>query len=180
MKGILSDNARRSLTAALLVLVVDQVSKAWLLAFPSAEGQAQTFSFFGNSLSVVAMENLTFVFGLLADWPRSAQTGFLFFSALLFFAVALVFFRSLGPGESANAVALGLLMGGCVGNLADWGIRGAFIEIAHFRGFHASASWNFNVADACIGAGIALLLVELLVVEGASRAGGYPFTGTDG
>jgi len=179
MRGILSGNARRSLTAALVVLVVDQASKAWLLAFPPAEGQAHTFSFFGNSLSVVATENLTFVFGLLADWPRSAQTGLLVFAALLFFAVALSFFRSLGPGERANAVALGLLLGGCVGNLADWGVRGAFIEIAHFRAFHASASWNFNVADACIGTGVALLLVELLVVEGAWRAGGYPSTGTD-
>ncbi|MCS5638689.1 MAG: signal peptidase II [Myxococcota bacterium] len=179
MKRVLSANSRRLFTAAGVALILDQGSKGWLLAYSPLERGAHTFTFFGKTLSLIPTENLTLVFGLLADWPRAVQTAFLLFSALLIFVVALAFFRSLGPGESANAVALGLLLGGGMGNLMDWGFHGAFIEIAHFRAFDASTSSNFNVADVCIGAGIVLLLVELLVAEGASRAGARPSTRMD-
>jgi signal peptidase II len=179
MKRALSANSWRLFAAALLALVLDQGSKGWLLAHPLPEGGARTFSFFGKSLSLIPTENLTLVFGLLADWPNAAQTAFLVFAGLLLLVVALAFFHSLGPGEGANVVALGLLLGGGMGNLMDWGFHGAFIEIAHFRGFDASSSSNFNVADVCIGAGIVLLMVELLVAEGASRAGEHPSTHMD-
>ena len=180
MRPFLSANGWRTLVAAFLVFFLDQASKTWVLGFPESEAPAQAFSFFGNSLSIVPIKNEAVAFGLLASWPSSAQSAVLFGAALLCFVVAMAFFRSLGEGESANSLALGLLLGGCAGNLADWVARGGFIEIAHFHGFHASTSWNFNIADVCIGVAVAVLLAELLVAEGASRAEQRSFTDNNG
>ena len=62
------------------------------------------------------------------------------------------------------ARAIGLTLGGALGNVIDRFIHGGVVD---FLDFHASgAHWPaFNVADAAITSGVALLLFDALIVE---------------
>ncbi len=60
-----------------------------------------------------------------------------------------------------SAVALGLVVGGAVGNGVDRVVYGAVVDFVHFH--VADFSWYvFNVADVAIVAGAALIVLEAL------------------
>ena len=61
-------------------------------------------------------------------------------------------------------LALGLIIGGAVGNIVD---RLRFGAVADFLDFHIGAyHWPaFNLADASITVGIALLLIDALLIR---------------
>ena len=93
------------------------------------------------------------------------------FSALAVAVIALLvrFYRHTEPGDRLRALALGLLIGGAVGNLIDrirWD-RGVvdFIDI----GTSAWRFWTFNVADAAVTCG-AVLFAFVLSGEDRRRA----------
>ena len=64
-----------------------------------------------------------------------------------------------------GAVAIGLIIGGAVGNAIDRSVYGAVADFFHFH--VGRFSWYvFNVADVGIVAGVALLLYEALLGKG--------------
>jgi signal peptidase II len=86
----------------------------------------------------------------------------------------LSFYRQLAPRDRLSALALGLILGGAVGNLIDRVVREEVVDFLHFR-LWGGYSWpDFNVADSCIVVGVAILLLELLASEGEKRAGAEP------
>jgi signal peptidase II len=70
-------------------------------------------------------------------------------------------------------LALGLIIGGAIGNAID---RVAYGAVADFASFHiTTATWNFNwyvfnLADVAIVAGVIGLLYESLVPGSAAKA----------
>lgn len=72
--------------------------------------------------------------------------------------IAIILVASRRPPSFAAAVALGLVLGGALGNLTDRLVRGSGLsgEVVDFIDFQV---WPvFNVADSCIVIGAALLL----------------------
>jgi signal peptidase II len=67
-------------------------------------------------------------------------------------------------------MALGLILGGSLGNLSDRAFRGEVVDFLHFRLWQGVAWPDFNVADTCIVLGVTALIIELLASEGAARA----------
>lgn len=67
----------------------------------------------------------------------------------------------------AIACALGLIIGGALGNAADRVLRGAVADFfdAHVGVWHWPA---FNVADAAISVGVAILIVDALLAPRSS------------
>jgi signal peptidase II len=66
--------------------------------------------------------------------------------------------------QTLLAVAIGFVIGGAVGNVVDRLARGAVVD---FLDFHA-AGWHFyvfNLADAAISVGVALMLIDSLLVH---------------
>ena len=62
----------------------------------------------------------------------------------------------------ADVVALGLILGGALGNIVDRIRFGYVVDFLHFFwGEHSF--WVFNVADAAITAGVLILLSRALV-----------------
>ena len=72
--------------------------------------------------------------------------------------VVIIIIASRRPPSGAAAVALGLVLGGALGNLTDRLVRGSKFsgEVVDFIDFQV---WPvFNIADSCIVIGAALLL----------------------
>jgi signal peptidase II len=76
-------------------------------------------------------------------------------------------------GSRLSAVALGLIIGGAIGNSLDRVIHGAVMDFVLFHVTTASFSFNwyvFNLADVAIVAGVVGLLYESLFVRDAAKA----------
>ncbi len=76
-------------------------------------------------------------------------------------------------GSRLSAVALGLIIGGAIGNALDRVIHGAVMDYVLFHITTASWSFNwyvFNLADVAIVAGVVGLLYESLFAGDAAKA----------
>jgi signal peptidase II len=71
-------------------------------------------------------------------------------------------------GRPLFAVAVGLVMGGAIGNVIDRIRFGAVADFVDVSRLHFP--WVFNVADSAITVGICLLLLDMLRQDGRERA----------
>ena len=147
----------RGLALASLVLALDQASKAVLIARLAADGfrPVEVTGFF----NLVMVWNRGVSFGLL-DGDSPAMRWLLVALAL---GVACLLALWLARLEARlPVVALGLVIGGALGNAVDRVLRGA---VADFFDFHLWGwSWPaFNLADSAITVGAALLLLDALL-----------------
>jgi signal peptidase II len=117
------------------------------------------------------VRNTGAAFGLFADSPEPMRLFFFVGISIVAIGIIFSFFRKLAPGERLSSLALGLILGGAVGNLIDRVTRGEVVDFLHFR-LWGGYSWpDFNLADSFIVVGVALLVLELLATEGEGRAG---------
>jgi len=141
----------RWLALAALVLVLDQASKAWVLA---------SFRLM-ESLAVTSFFNLVLVFNSGAAFSFLAGAGGWqkWFFVVLALAISLWLLNLLRKhaGERLLPMALALILGGAIGNVID---RLRFDAVVDFLDFHlAGYHWPaFNVADSAITVGVALML----------------------
>jgi signal peptidase II len=113
-------------------------------------------------------------FGLFADGDATTRLWFFVVVSLLAIGIIISFFRQLAPGDRLHAFALGLILGGAVGNLIDRLWLGEVVDFLHFK-LWGGYSWpDFNFADSFIVVGVALLILELLAAEGETRASVEP------
>lgn len=143
------------LPIAALVVVLDQLTK-WFARDELWEPQraVEVTSFF----NLVPVENRGISFGLL-----ESDSGFgpwLIAGLALVIAVALVVWLA-RTRRRLPAVAIGLIVGGALGNVIDRARLGWVID---FIDLHAgSHHWPaFNLADAGITVGVAILLIDAL------------------
>ncbi|MDO5769544.1 MAG: signal peptidase II, partial [Psychrobacter sp.] len=91
-----------------------------------------------------------------------------FFSALaLIMAIFLTFYLTKAPRIARLLnTGLALILGGAVGNLVDRLLHGHVIDFIHV---HYADAWHypiFNVADMGICVGVALVVIDMLFLEG--------------
>lgn len=149
---------RLGFIVAVVAGALDQLSKFWILDLLGANPTVIEVTPF---LNLVLGFNPGISFGFLpfdSPWIWSA------------FAIAVVIGLVVWLRRAEQgwlAVALGLVIGGAVGNVIDRWRIGAVVDFIdlHYAGFHW---WTFNVADAAITAGVALLLVDALFLSGKS------------
>jgi signal peptidase II len=139
------------------VAVADQLVKWWAM---------ETLIAAPRGIEVLPVFNLVLVWnrgisfgmfggGALPPWLLAAFAG----------AVAIAMGVWLMRAEGRwLALALGLIIGGAVGNIVD---RLRFGAVADFLDFHIGAyHWPaFNLADASITVGVALLLIDALLIR---------------
>ena len=152
-----------ALALAAVVIVADQAVKSWVLDVLRLQE--------GQSIAVLGPIHLTGVwnpgvsFGFLQahhDLVRWLLAGF---SVVV--AVVLGFWVRTTQ-RPLFAVAVGLVIGGAVGNVIDrirFGAVTDFIDASKLF-----FPWIFNVADSAISIGICLLLVDMLRQDGRERA----------
>jgi len=162
---------RIGISACLLSLLLDQCTK---LLVDSNLSYADRIPVIEGFFYLTHVRNTGAAFGLFAGAP--VVTRLVFFIGISLVAVAIVvsFFRKLAPGDRLAALALGLILGGAVGNLIDRVTRGEVVDFLHFRLWGGYAWPDFNFADSAIVVGVAILVLELLASEGESRSGEEP------
>ena len=141
-------------------LVADQLSKAWAVA--SLEGRPPIRVIPGVlSLTFTANSGGAFGLGRSAPW--------IFAGATLIVSTAIVI-ASFRPMTRVTAVALGLILGGALGNLTDRISRGSGLrgQVTDFIDVHI---WPvFNLADSAIVIGALVLAFASLVREEPAEA----------
>lgn len=152
----------RAILLAGVVVVVDQISKALISRTMALHESIPLLP----SLNLTYTRNPGAAFSLLADADATFRFWFFLVVSLAAVVMILGFLRQVPPGEWWTLVALGLILGGAVGNLID---RMRFGEVIDFIDVYAGAyHWPvFNVADSGITVGMVMLLGHLLFQKGA-------------
>jgi signal peptidase II len=160
-------SSRLALSAYLLAIVaiiLDQIVKYWVLnGFALQEGQSQQIlPFFHLTLK----RNFGVSFGLFDSPTGQEVVRWLLtaFSAIV--AVALGFWVRQAT-RWLPALAIGLIIGGAVGNLID---RIRWRGVTDFLDFGPIFPWIFNVADSCITVGVVLLLLDTFLSDTKPKA----------
>ena len=140
---------------ALLVVLLDQLSKYWISA-AFRYGEARAYSGFFN---LVLTHNRGAAFSFLAD-AGGWQRGFFITIALVAIVVISVLLVR-HVRETLFCLSLSLILGGAIGNVVDRIALGYVVDFLdfHFSGWHWPA---FNLADSAITAGAVLLVVDSL------------------
>jgi signal peptidase II len=150
---------RLGLITAIIALVLDQANKLWLLfGYDIAAHQPVHLTPF---LDIVLAKNPGISYSLFR--AHGAVERWTLF-AIAIAATALLTFWLWRTRTKLAALGLGLIIGGALGNACD---RFAYGYVADFYHFHvATFSWYaFNLADVAICVGVAVLLIEALVLS---------------
>ena len=155
---------RFGLLLAAGVFVLDQASKYWILGPLKFSPPGCLESHFGcRHIELSSIFDLTMVwnygvsFGMLKAGDGLARWGLVALSL----AIAGVFVWWMRSATRAlTGWALGLVVGGALGNLVDRMRFGAVADFLDFSGLYFP--WVFNVADASITVGAALLALDFL------------------
>jgi signal peptidase II len=131
----------------------------------------------GAHISVLPFFDLVMVWNPGISYGLLPAHGLVGTALLALFSLAAV--AGLGwwlwhAGRGLLAAALGLIIGGAIGNLIDRLIYGRVADFFHFY-VHGYDWYVFNVADCAITLGVAALLYDALLrpePEAASRQGG--------
>lgn len=154
--------------AAVITLVADQASKLWLLnVFDLARrGVVKVTPFF----DLVLAWNIGISFGWLQHDSQAAQLALMAVKVLAVVALAIWMARS---HTLLATIALGLIIGGAIGNGIDRLAYGAVVDFALFHIEIGGNTYNwyvFNLADVAIVAGVAALLYDSFLGVPAAKA----------
>ena len=151
------------LGVSVAVIVVDQATKALILAaFRPGEQQVVT-SFFSVTLAFNPGAAFSFLAG--ADgWQRWL------FAAIAVGASAVILWLLKRGGSALYCLGLALILGGALGNLWDRLAIGTVVDflLFHYAGLAYPA---FNAADSAITVGAALLILDSFRATGTQPGG---------
>ena len=131
------------------IVVLDQVAKAWVVGNLD---QGKGIVVLGDWLRIVHWRNTGMLFGML---PR---TGGAFALVSLAVAALIVVYHAKAGRGIVVTIALGLLLGGAIGNMLDRLVHGDVIDFIDM-GIGAWRFFTYNIADAAITTAIILLIV---------------------
>lgn len=146
--------ALRWLWLAVLIIVVDQVTKIWAETVLSAEGPIEVLSWFNFTLAYNRGAAFSFLAGA-GGWQRYFFLGI----GLVAVVIIVVWLRRLRADERMTALGLVSILGGAIGNLIDRVLYGHVIDFIdwHYAGWHWPA---FNIADSSILMGAVLVVLS--------------------
>ena len=164
----MTSRLRPGIIAALAVLALDQASKLWLLyVFDLPHRGAVKVAPF---LDLVLAWNVGISFGWFQSDSQATQIILMIIKAVAVIVLAIWMARS---RTLIATVALGLIIGGAIGNAIDRFAYGAVVDFALFHLQIGGKTFNwyvFNLADVAIVAGVAALLYDSFLGVPAAKA----------
>ncbi|WP_188053973.1 MULTISPECIES: signal peptidase II [unclassified Sphingosinithalassobacter] len=158
-------NRSIGLMVALLVFLVDQGTKIWVtsglnLYYPGAEMELLPF------FDLRYVENRGVSLGFLEASSDTMRWALVALTAAIAAGVAVWMWRERKLGD---ILALGLVLGGALGNILDRSRLGFVVDFADFHIGEWRPFLVFNVADAAITIGVVILLARALFVRDQPR-----------
>lgn len=149
---------------AALILVADQITK-YLVATQLEVGQSvDLIPWLAPVFSITHVTNTGVAFGMFQG------LGSLFAIAHIIAAVVIILYsRRLPPGQRALQLALGLALGGSIGNLIDRIRQGYVVDFFDVNFWPLQDFPVWNVADNSIVVGVALMIGLLMWEERQER-----------
>jgi signal peptidase II len=143
---------------AVAVIILDQVVKA--VVRPRL-GLFDSITVIPGFFNLTRVHNTGAAFGLMnaIDIPYKTAVMALVQTAALVGLAAYA--ATLAPAQRLTRIGLSFVIGGAIGNLIDRVSAGYVLDFFDFywRGWHF---WAFNIADASITIGVALMILDLL------------------
>lgn len=185
--------ARTGLLIAFAVIVADQISK-WIILGPmgfSPEGCLEAALAHQPTRACGHMP-ISSVFDLSMVWNTGVSFGMFSASSIVGRVLLIVFALGLSgvltvwlfrSHRALTATALGFVIGGALGNVIDRARFGAVVDFFDFSGpwfgwiiggWPVGFPFVFNVADAAINVGVALLITDWILEERRAKAAGAP------
>src|SRR5919197_3836705 len=149
------------LSLAATIVVADQLTKAWIVANVDP---TQPIRIVGDNLRLVVSHNTGALFGLFRDQAP-------LFAAVSVAVIGLIAWYHGHSGRSTYlSIALGLLLGGAIGNFIDRFRLGYVVDFVD-AGIGNLRWYTFNVADSAISTALVLLLAVAIWPSLATRGG---------
>lgn len=159
------DLPRAGLGVAALVFGIDQLSK-WFVTGPLGVAALGDYRRLLPIFDLRFVPNMGVSLGFLRAESDATRWLLVLMTAAIAAGVAVWMWRERNRAEQA---ALGLVLGGALGNILD---RARFGYVVDFADLHFG-EWRpflvFNVADAAITIGVAILLLRALFARDASK-----------
>lgn len=149
---------------ALLIIVVDQLTKAWVISGLDLREMRQV-PVWPPIFNFTWVENRGVSFGLFGD--GSARWMLSVFSVVV---AGILGWWALKADRRLLVSAIGLIMGGAIGNVIDRIRFGFVVDFLDFSGTGVFP-WVFNVADSAITVGVLLLILDSVLSERAAKVG---------
>ncbi len=152
----------------LATLILDQATKLWLyfVVDIATRQPIQAAPF----LDIILVWNQGISYGMLQQSTEFGRWALTLFKLAAAVGLTIWAWRA---GEKLLCAALGLIAGGALGNAIDRMLYGAVLDFVHLH--WGRFSWYvFNVADAAIVAGVALLMYDSLASGRRASADARP------
>ena len=152
-------------SVASVIVIVDQISKSFVRNTIPFGGRWMPIEWLAPYFRFVNWENTGAAFGMF-------ENGGTIFSilAVIVTIFIIVYYPQIPKKETLMRIALAMQLGGALGNLIDRILFGPvtdFISVGNFA--------VFNVADASITVGTALLILALWIDERKAKQGSFVF-----
>lgn len=146
-----------------LIIALDQITKLYIDHHFQLH---ESISVIPNFFNITYVRNTGAAFGLLSKAPESFRIPFFIIVPLIALTIIVLIFKKTQDTQLLMITALSLILGGAIGNFID---RVRFNYVIDFLDFHWKNVYHwpaFNVADATIVVGVALLIFYTLTHEG--------------
>lgn len=150
---------RLLLVVAAVAVVLDQISKRLIEARVELGQTVDIAGFLSPYLTFTHTNNSGAAFSILQ------QGGAIFFVVGGIVTLLILYYAPrLPPKDWLSRVALGMQLGGAMGNLIDRSRIGVVTDFIHFQIPQINFDWPvFNIADSCIVVGVIILFVSSLL-----------------
>jgi signal peptidase II len=139
---------------AVLVVVLDQLSKVWIIG---KLVPGESLPVFGP-LHFTLTHNTGVSYGLFNNFGDAGRWLLSLFSLIVAGTLAVWVWKA---EKRLSALGVGLIIGGAVGNLIDRVRLGWVIDFVDVSKLHFP--WIFNIADSAISIGVVLFLLEMVL-----------------
>ena len=150
---------------AALVIVADQITKAYIRNNLALFESFAPIPALGDFFTLINTHNTGAAFGMFK------QAGGIFTIVAIIVSAAIVFYyRQIPEGQIPIRVALGLQLGGAIGNLIDRLFYGTVTDFIFFHWYDTLNAPIFNLADLSITSGVIVLALLMWHEHNLERA----------
>lgn len=146
---------------AIVIVIADQLTKLAIIEWVPLYDKVPINSF----LNLTHQQNSGAAFSFLADAGGWQRWFFVVLSSCVSVVIVVWLWRIRNDGHNVLSAGLSMVLGGAVGNLIDRIVSGYVTDFIQVW-FGNWAFPSFNVADAGISVGAALLIIDALFFSG--------------